>query len=35
MFFIFNSITYEKIKIIENCTGMNLNKYRKNILNNF
>ena len=35
IFFIFNSITYEKIKIIENCSGMNLNKYRKNILNNF
>lgn len=28
MFFNFNSITDEKIKIIENCSGMNLSKYK-------
>jgi hypothetical protein len=29
MFFNLNSVTHEKIKMIENCSGMNLNKYRK------
>jgi hypothetical protein len=28
-FFTFNSITREKLKIIENCSGMNLKTYRK------
>ena len=30
MFFIYNSISDEKIKIIENCSGMNLSKFKKN-----
>ena len=34
MFFIINSITYEKLKIIENCSGMNLKIYRKKMKNN-
>ena len=29
IFFLFNKITNEKLKIIENCSGMNLNMYRK------
>ena len=29
LFFTFNSITYEKLKIIENCSGMNLKTFRK------
>jgi DNA-binding Lrp family transcriptional regulator len=28
-FFYFNTITEEKLKIIENCSGMNLNMYKK------
>ena len=34
MFFIYNSISDEKIKIIENCSGMNLNKFKKNSYSN-
>lgn len=33
-FFNFNLITEEKLKIIENCTGMNLNIFRKKIIKN-
>jgi hypothetical protein len=30
LFFTFNSITYEKLKIIENCSGMKLKTFKKN-----
>ena len=29
LFFLWNRITNYKIKILENCTGINLNKYKK------
>ena len=32
-FFTYNSITNEKLNLIENCSGMNLNKYRNKKLN--
>jgi hypothetical protein len=34
MFFNINSITKEKLKIIEKCSGMNLNEYRKKKIGN-